>query len=29
MQEIKDLLEATFKLLEIYDLHANQPNVDY
>jgi phosphate/sulfate permease len=29
LQETKDLLEATFKLLEIYDLHANQPNVDY
>ena len=29
MQETKDLLEATFKLLETYDLHANQASVDF
>jgi phosphate/sulfate permease len=29
MQETRDLLESTFKLLEIYDLHANRAPVDY
>ncbi len=29
LQETKDLLESTFRLLETYDLHANQPKVDY
>jgi hypothetical protein len=29
LQETKDLLESTFKLLEIYDLNANKPQVDY
>ena len=29
LQETKDLLESTFRLLEIYDLHANKAKVDY
>jgi phosphate/sulfate permease len=29
LQETKDLLESTFRLLETYDLHANPPEVDY
>jgi Na+/phosphate symporter len=29
LQETRDLLEATFRLLELYDLHANKVKVDF
>lgn len=29
LQETKDLLESAFRLLEIFDLHANKAKVDY